>query len=95
MKTKTIHLDGENIGKGYVIPLQGCNLVLIKTEDGLLGCGAIDVDALAGFGIPAATISGVSTPEDLLNGSVKKVNSPAATRGINAGMSGKEALRRL
>lgn len=95
MKKKTIQLDGKNIGVGYVIPLQGCNLVLIKTEEGLLGCGAIDVDALAGFDIPAACVSGVSTLEDLLEGSVKKVNSPAAACGISTGMPGREALRKM
>ncbi|TAJ45867.1 DUF1805 domain-containing protein [Methanofollis fontis] len=89
----------EREAAGYVIPLGPANLVFAKTENGLLGCGAFDVDALERFGYPAARIrpSGESVRDidDLLNGTVAAANAPARARGITPGMSGAEALERL
>ncbi len=94
MHHEEIHLNGKT-GDGYVIPLKTCNLVFIKTPDGLLACGAIDVAALDTFNIPAARISGVATLDDLLNGTVREANQHAAARGVQPGMSGRDALEKL
>ena len=80
---------------GYVIPMGPFNLVCIKADIGMIGCGAFDVTALDRFDYPAARISGVSTVEDLLDGTVKEANEQARSRGIEAGMSGREALEHL
>ena len=58
----------------------------------MLGCGAFDVEVLNKFEYPAARVFGVATVEDLLNGEIRDVNQAAQDRGIQAGMSGREAL---
>ena len=47
------------------------------------------------FGIPAAKVTGISTIEDLLKGSVSAATPAAVLRGVNPGMSGEEAVRIL
>ncbi|KUK69731.1 MAG: hypothetical protein XE11_2222 [Methanomicrobiales archaeon 53_19] len=32
--------------EGYVIPVGSVNIVFIKTEEGMIGCGAFDITAL-------------------------------------------------
>lgn len=84
-------------GTGYVIPLGPVNLVLVIARNGLVGCGAIDVAALAKFGYPAARVRPVggeviATLEDLVSGVIREANFPAEQHGVQIGMSGKEAL---
>ncbi|MBN1270166.1 MAG: YunC family protein [Kiritimatiellae bacterium] len=80
---------------GYVIPIGPVNLVFAVTDAGFVGCGAFDVAALDKFTLPAAAISGVSTIEELLAGSIVKLNESARGRGIEAGMTGRAALEKL
>jgi uncharacterized protein YunC (DUF1805 family) len=99
MLQQPVHLQ-KKTADGYAIPLGPVNLVFVKTENGLVGCGAIDVVALEKFGYPAARVRpaegpAVVTISDLLAGIVKEVNPSAAKWGIKAGMTGKEALERL
>jgi len=82
---------------GYIIPLGMVNLVTVVTNSGMVGCGVLDVKALDAFGYPAAKARRASdgfiaTIDDLLNGIIKEVNDAARKRGVNIGMSGKEAL---
>lgn len=82
---------------GYVIPLGPVNLVFVKTEQGVIACGAIDVTALAKFGVPAAKVKSatggpIATLDDLLNGSIREVNEVALQRGMKVGLPVKEAL---
>ena len=42
--------------QGFIIPLGPANLVAIKTDVGLVGCGAFDVAALDSFSYPAAKV---------------------------------------
>lgn len=86
--------------EGYVIPLGTVNLVFIKTEEGMIGCGAFDITALEQFGVPAAKMKPVAGPsitsiDEILEAVVREVNEPAAERGITIGMTGKEALELL
>ena len=41
---------------GFVIPLGPANLVAVKTDVGMVGCGAFDVAALDSFSYPAAKV---------------------------------------
>ncbi len=82
---------------GFVIPLGPANLVAIKTDLGLVGCGAFDVAALDSFSYPAAKVRpslgpSIADTDDILTGIVKEVNRSAFGRGIRTGMTGKEAL---
>ena len=86
--------------RGYVIPLGPVNLVVVVTDKGMVGCGAIDVAALNSFGYPAARVrpskgSSISTIEDLLAGIIKEANQAAEVLGVKVGQSGREALDML
>lgn len=84
-----------------VIPAGPVNIVFAANEHGLVGCGAIDVAALAGFGYAAARIrppegqASVATADDLLRGIIKEANAPAEQKGVRVGMTGEEALALL
>lgn len=85
---------------GFVIPIGPANLVAIKTDVGLVGCGAFDVAALDSFSYPAAKVRPSLGPsivdtDDILTGVVKEVNRSAFGRGIRTGMTGREALELL
>ncbi|MFA4825223.1 MAG: YunC family protein [Methanoregula sp.] len=88
------------VADGYIIPLGPANLVAIKTDVGMIGCGAFDVAALDSFSYPAAKIRPSIGPsivdtEDLLKGIVKEANRSAMGRGIKNGMTGRAALELL
>ena len=85
---------------GFVIPLGPANLVAIKTDIGMVGCGAFDIAALDSFSYPAAKVRPVIGPsivdtDDILKGIVKEANRSAMGRGIRTGMTGKQALELL
>jgi len=85
---------------GYIIPLGMVNLVSVVTGNGMVGCGAFDINALDAFSYPAARAGRVDgglmvTIDDLLTGIIKGVNEAARKRGVVIGMSGKEALELL
>jgi len=85
---------------GFVIPLGPANLVGIKTDVGMVGCGAFDIAALDSFSYPAAKVRPAIGPsivdtDDILKGIVKEANRSAMGRGIRTGMTGKQALELL
>jgi len=99
MKQSEVRLS-RKVAKGFVIPLGPANLVAIKTEVGLVGCGAFDVAALDSFSYPAAKVRpsvgpSIVTTDDILTGIVKEANRAAVSRGIVNGMTGREALELL
>ncbi|MDE4908458.1 YunC family protein [Methanogenium marinum] len=81
-----------------IIPAGPVNIVFAANEHGLVGCGAIDVAALASFGYAAARIrppegqTSIATAEYLLRGNIKEANAPAEEKGVRVGMTGEEAL---
>jgi uncharacterized protein YunC (DUF1805 family) len=88
------------VAKGFIIPLGPANLVAIKTDVGMIGCGAFDVAALDSFSYPAVKVRPSVGPsivdtEDLLKGIVKEANRSAMGRGIKNGMTGRAALELL
>lgn len=80
---------------GAVVSLGPVNMVYIRKPGGFLGCGLFDVAVLDRFGIAGATVTGVATLDDLLNGRVSRVNRTAEARGIREGMTGREALEKM
>ena len=85
---------------GFVIPLGPANLVAIKTDMGMVGCGAFDVAALDSFSYPAVKVRPALGPsivdtDDILTGIVREVNRSAFGRGIKNGMTGRQALELL
>ena len=99
MHSTDVHLTHKT-AEGFVIPLGPANLVAVKTDIGLVGCGAFDVAALDSFSYPAVKVRpalgpSIVTVEDILTGIVKEANRSAVGRGIKTGMTGKQALERL
>lgn len=99
MAAESFTLGGKTY-EGHVIPIGPVNLVFARAENGLVGCGAIDVIALEKFQIAAAKVRPVSTPsvstiDELLTGEIVAVNQYAQNTGITIGMSGRDALIRL
>lgn len=96
MEQKKIRLAKKE-AEGFVIPLGPANLVAVKTDVGLVGCGAFDVAALDSFSYPAAKVRpavgpSITDTDDILKGIVKEANRSAMSRGIKTGMTGKQAL---
>jgi len=96
MGHEIVDLAGKQ-ARGYVIPLGPVNLVVVVTDKGMVGCGAIDVAALNSFGYPAARVrpakgGSISSIEDLLAGIIKEANPAAEKMGVNVGQTGREAL---
>jgi uncharacterized protein YunC (DUF1805 family) len=88
------------VADGFIIPLGPANLVAIKTDKGMVGCGAFDVAALDSFSYPAAKVRPAIGPSivdtnDILTGIIKEVNRAGLGRGIRTGMTGREALELL
>jgi len=70
-------------------------LVLIVAEKGFIMCGFLNIEVAEGFGVAAAVVSGVKNFQDVLSGQIKAVTSKAKSLGIEPGMSGLEALKRM
>ena len=75
------------------IELAGVNILLINAEKGSLGCAYLNLAAAEKFGHALATVSGVSSYDDMFNAEVKGVSTAAAALGVRAGMTGFEALQ--
>jgi uncharacterized protein YunC (DUF1805 family) len=90
----------KKVAEGFVIPLGPANLVGVKTDVGMVGCGAFDVAALDSFSYPAVKVRPSLGPsivdvDDILKGIVKEANRSAMGRGIRTGMTGRQALELL
>ena len=75
------------------IELAGVNILLINAGKGSLGCAYLNLAAAEKFGHALATVSGVSSYDDMFNAEVKSVSTAAAALGVRAGMTGFEALQ--
>ena len=88
------------LADGFIIPLGPANLVAVKTDVGMVGCGAFDVAALDSFSYPAVKVRPSIGPsivdiDDILKGIVEEANRSAMGRGIKNGMTGRQALELL
>jgi uncharacterized protein YunC (DUF1805 family) len=91
----TIKVDGKNLtGLRTDLP-ESPPLLLIMGEKGFIMCGFLNVENAEKLGVTAAVVSGVKTFEDVLQGQVKALTSKAKVLGIEVGMKGAEALKRL
>lgn len=70
-------------------------LLLVVAERGFVMCGFLNVNAAEQLGVAAAVVSGVKSFEDVLNAQVKAVTSKAKLLGVNVGMKGVDALKRM
>ena len=70
-------------------------LLLVVAEKGFVMCGFLNVESAERLGVVAAMVSGVKTFEDVLDASVKAATSKAKNLGVDVGMKGAEALKRM
>ena len=70
-------------------------LLLVIAEKGFVMCGFLNVEAAERLGIAAAMVSGVKTFDDVLEAQVKALTSKAKSFGVEVGMRGAEALKRM
>ena len=91
----TIKVDGKScLGLRTDLP-DSPPLLLITAEKGFVMCGFLNVESAEKLGVAAAVVSGVKTFDDVLNGQVKAVTSKAKSLGVEVGMKGADALKRL
>lgn len=76
----------------YSIPTTNTFVLIIGAEKGFLGCGYLNVEIANKVGDVCAIVTGVKTPDDMLDAKVVAVSAAAAKLGIKEGMLGKEAL---
>ena len=94
MKEQIIELKN-GTATGYEVSLGPVNLVMARTDTGLVGCGALDIPALDKFAIPAARVSGVKSIDDLLAAELNLVNEAGLATGLQIGMTGRQALETM
>ncbi|MBS7620653.1 YunC family protein [Candidatus Bathyarchaeota archaeon] len=58
-------------------------------------CGFLNIEAAERLDVAAAMVSGVKTFEDVLNAEVKAATTKAKRAGVQPGMRGEEALKRM
>ena len=76
----------------YSIPTTNTNVLIIGAEKGFLACGYLNVEVANKVNDVCAIVTGVKTPDDMLEAKVVAVSNAASKLGVKEGMSGKEAL---
>jgi uncharacterized protein YunC (DUF1805 family) len=91
----TVKVDGKAcLGMRTELP-DSPPLLLIIADKGFVMCGFLNMDAAKKLGVAAAVVSGVKTFDDVLNAQIKAVTSKAEGFGVEVGMKGAEALKRM
>jgi uncharacterized protein YunC (DUF1805 family) len=92
----TVKVDGKNfLGCRVDLPNSPAPLLLIIADKGFVMCGFLNVEVAEKLGIAAAMVSGVKTFDDVLNAEVKATTSKAKDLGVDIGMKGADALKRM
>lgn len=94
MKNTEINIDGKP-AMGVEVALPKAPLVLVHAPGGFVMCGYLNIETANKLGVPAAMVRGVSTVNDLLAASIVEMSDAAAEKGVQIGMSGQDALKRL
>ena len=93
-----IELNGHTF-LGISVRLPKTNLLVVTSDKGYIMCGALDVallnEKLKDRKVIAGRAVGVKTIEQLIEAPLESVTVEAENLGITAGMSGKEALKRM
>jgi len=85
---------GEETATGLRVELpESPPLLLIIGQTGFVGCGFINTEAAEKLNVAVATVTGVRSFEDVLNAEVQRVTSKAQTKGVKAGMKGRQAVK--
>lgn len=89
----------EGIALAITVQLPKTSLLAVTTEKGYIMCGALDIallnERLSSRGIIAGRAVGVRTIEELLDAPLESVTTAAEEIGIVAGMTGRDAIRKM
>ena len=94
METREVTIDGKK-ALGLKVNLQGAPLLLLVAQKGYIMCGYLNMDTAEKLGQAAAVVTGVKSFEDVLNAKVVRLTTRARQLGVEEGMLGREALRRM
>ncbi len=95
ISVSTIKTDGKTC-TGLSVDLPSSPpLLLITGEKGFVMCGFLNIESAEKLAVAAAVISGVKTFDDVLNGQVKAATTKAKALGVEIGMKGIDALKRM
>jgi uncharacterized protein YunC (DUF1805 family) len=98
IEVQPIHFE-EGTATAITVRLPKTNLLAVTTEKGYIMCGALDVgllnQRLASREIIAGRAVGVKTIGELLEAPLESVTTTAEQMGIHAGMTGREAIRKM
>ncbi|MEW9698249.1 YunC family protein [Paenibacillus sp. SI8] len=98
MRVEPILLEGHT-AIAIEVKLPKTTLLVVTTDKGYIMCGALDVallnERLRDRNIVAARATGVRTIEELLDAPLESVTHTAEDLGIEAGMTGREAILKM
>ena len=80
---------------GVRVDMPNAPVLMLVGSKGFVGCGYFRTDVADRFSHAVAIVSGVSSFDGVLAAPVSSVSAAAAALGIEQGMSGAEAARRL
>jgi uncharacterized protein YunC (DUF1805 family) len=100
MPVTVVPVESDKPALGLEVSWEGGQYVQIIAQKGVVTCGVVDMAVMEKFGAAFALTRGtpekpLRTVDDLLNAHIMEVTSAAAARGVEKGMSGKEALAKL
>ncbi len=98
IQLKPIDIEGKKV-LGIEVRLPRTTLLVVTTDQGYIMCGALDVallnERLSERNIVAARALGVRTLEQLLDAPLESVTHTAIEKGIEPGMTGRQALLKM
>ncbi len=94
MGQRQIDLGGATAA-GFEIDLPQAPLVVARVEQGYVMCGYLNLAVADKFGQAAAIVRGVKNLDELLQKPVTDVSAKAKLLGVEVGMSGLNALKKL
>ena len=90
-----VNVDGKTcVGLRAELP-ESPPLLLVVADKGFVMCGFLNVETAEKLSVAAAMVSEVKTFEDLLSAEVKAATTKAKNSGVEPGMKGVEALKRM
>ncbi|MGE4565306.1 MAG: YunC family protein [Victivallaceae bacterium] len=89
-----IKIDGVEF-RADAIAMPRASLLVIQGQNGMLGCGYLNLETAEKLHHALAIVTGVASYDDMLAAKVAKVSTAAAALGVTTGMTGREALLKM
>ncbi len=89
-----IAIDGKNFD-GVSLPTEHSVVIMMRGTRGMLACGYLSVETANRLGDALALVRGVRSYEDMQKAAVSDLSHKARELGVEAGMTGLQALMLL